>query len=87
MVGDRLVQVNEHSMVGITYKMASDILDSTSDHVELHYERSDNTQFQVHKSSPGVFKSNSISQETCGDSYTDIHPYQERMVTFQRPEG
>ena len=79
-VGDRIVQVNEHLMLGITHKMATDILYSTGNCVEIQYSST-----QAYTSSPNVFKSNSISQEMRRDSFTS--PYQERLVTFQRPEG
>ena len=87
MVNNHLVQVNEHSMVGIAHKMAPDVLHSTSNHVELQYEPCDNTQMQVTTSSSSIFKSNSISQEASRDGCTEILPYQKRTVTFQRLEG
>jgi len=84
-VGDRIVQVNEHSMVGVNHMMAVDILRSTSSRVEIHFERTGGTQ--VHTTGPKVFKFDSIPQPANRDSHIEILPYQERAVTFQRPEG
>ena len=86
-VGDRLVQVNEHCMIGVTHKMATDILHLTGNHVELQYERCDTTQIQATTSGFSVFESNSISQEANRDSYAEALPHQQRTVTFQKPEG
>lgn len=88
MVGDRLLQVNEHCMIGITLKMATNILHFTGNHVELQYERCNTTQLQIATSPTfSVFESSSISQEPNRDSYAEILPYQQRTVTFQKPEG
>ena len=85
-IGDRIIRVNEHTMVGVTHMMAVDILRSTSSRVELHYERTGGSQVQP--SGPRVFKFDSAPQQiTSRNSRVEITPYQERVVTFERPEG
>ena len=84
-VGDRIVQVNEYSMLGITHKMAVDVFHSTGHCVEICYVQGGSTQ--AYTSRTNVYKSNSISQETRRHSSTNTSPYSERFVTFERPEG
>ena len=81
-VGDRIVQVDEHSMVEITHAMATDILHSTGSCVKIHYERTSNTEV-----SSNISRCNSSPSKTRKDSCVDIFPYQERLVTLQRSEG
>ena len=83
-IGDRIVKLNDHSMVGITYVEAVDILISTSSNVELHFERDSRTVGST--AGPTVFKFDTI-QPASGENRVQILPYQERLVTFQRPEG
>lgn len=83
-IGDRIIKVNDHSMVGVTHMEAVDILRSTSSHVELRFER---TSGALPSSGPRVFKFDGVPQEASRDSRTEITPYQERTVVFQRPEG
>ena len=84
-IGDRIIKVNEHSMIGVTHMEAVDILRSTSKRVELHYERTGGNQ--VPSSGPRVFKFDDVPPTTNRTSHVEITPYQERTVTFQRPEG
>ena len=84
-IGDRIIRVNEHSMVGVTHMMAVDILRSTSSRVELHFERTGGSQVQP--SGPRVFKFDVAEQASSRDSRVEITPYQERLVHFERPEG
>lgn len=86
-VGDRIVRVNNNSMVGVTHVQAVDVLRSTSSHVEIHFERTGGSS-QLQSSGPRVFKFDDVPQQTTSKSaYAEITPYQERTVTFQRPEG
>ena len=85
-IGDRIVKVNNHSMVGITHVEAVDILRSTSVNVELHFERDPQINRTVGSTSgPTVFKFDGIQPST--ENRVEILPYQERLVTFQRPQG
>lgn len=70
-------------MLGTTHKMAIDVLHSTGPCVEIHYVQCGSTP--MYTSRTNVYKSNSISQELRRNSFTS--PYQERLVTFERPEG
>ena len=82
-IGDRIVKVNDHSMVGITHVEAVDILISTSSNVELHFERDPQLNRTVGSTAgPTVFKFNTI-QPVSGENRVQILPYQERLVTFQ----
>ncbi|XP_065889304.1 disks large homolog 1-like isoform X2 [Dysidea avara] len=86
-IGDRIVKVNNHSMVGITHVEAVDILRSTSVNVELHFERDPQTNRTVGSTAgPTVFKFDGI-QPASSENRVEILPYQERLVTFQRPQG
>ena len=86
IVGDRIVKVNEHSMVGVTHVQAVDILRSTSHRVELHYERTSGNQ--VPSSGPRVFKFDGVPEQKADkSSHYEITPYQQRVVNFERPEG
>ena len=85
IVGDRIVKVNEHSMVGVTHLQAVDILRSTSQRVELHFERTGGVQ--VPSSGPRVFKFDVPEQKADRTSHYEITPYQQRVVNFERPEG
>ena len=85
-IGDRIIRVNEHSMVGVTHMMAVDILRSTSSRVELHFERTGGSQVQP--TGPRVFKFDGVAEQAASrDSRVEITPYQKRVVNFERPEG
>jgi len=74
-------------MVGITHVEAVDILRSTSVNVELHFERDPQINRSIGSTSgPTVFKFDGI-QPANSESRVEILPYQERLVTFQRPQG
>lgn len=85
-IGDRIIRVDEHSMVGVTHMTAVDILCSTSTRVELHFEHT--SERQVQPIGPRVFKLNGVPEQAPNrDTHVEIKPYQERVVNFERSEG
>ena len=85
-IGDRIIRVDEHSMVGVTHMTAVDILRSTSTRVELHFEQTSGRQIQPIV--PRAFKLDGAPEQAPNrDSRVEIKPYQERVVNFERPEG
>ena len=65
-------------MVEITHAMATDILHSTGSCVKIHYEP---------LTRPRTSRYNTMPSKMKKDSCAGIAPYQQRLVTFQRPKG
>lgn len=93
-VGDRVIKVDDHSMVGIFHSDAVSILKSTLGRVVLQLEKGalqnmgitpEPSSVAVHPEEQGGTPAFTVDVQVT--QAVEIEPYKMRKVTFERPEG